>query len=399
MKIILAPDSFKGSMTAREAADAMAEGIRRVCPQAELIRLPLADGGEGTVDALVSATAGVVKTARVCGPLGEMINAHWGLLGPKGDTAIIEMAAAAGLSLLSSEQRDPGRATTYGVGELLREAVQSGVRHVIIGLGGSATNDGGAGAMQALGARFLDAAGQSLPEKLGGRDLKHLARIDPSGLRFPLGEVALTTASDVTNPLLGPNGASAVYGPQKGANAETVAELDAALTNYAEILKGDLGKDIAAWPGAGAAGGLGAGFMAFLDASMQSGIDLVLDTIRFDDTLNGADWVWTGEGRIDAQTLHGKTILGVLHRCRRQNVPVLAFGGSVDEAAADALVSAGLRAAFPIVPGPMTLAEAMQDGQRLLAEAATQVMRLLSGHAAVIMIVLVMRLLATGSPA
>lgn len=377
MKIILAPDSFKGSMTALEAAEAMADGIRRVCPNAELVFLPLADGGEGTVDALVAATAGRMQTAWVTGPLGEPVEARWGQLGSSGEAAVVEMAAAAGLPLLSAEQRDPLRATTYGVGELLLDALQSRAKRIVIGLGGSATNDGGAGAMQALGVRFFDLEGRLLPEKIGGRDLARLARVDVSGLRFPVGDVSLTIASDVSNPLLGPNGASAVYGPQKGASAADVAELDAALANYAKVLRRDLGKDVAALPGAGAAGGFGAGLMAFLDAHLQSGIDLVLDAAGFHEKLAGADWVWTGEGRIDAQTLQGKTIAGVLRRCHPQNIPVIAFGGSVDDAAAEALASAGLRAAFSLVSGPMTLEEAMQDGKRLTAQAAARVMRLL----------------------
>ncbi len=377
MKILLAPDSFKGSMTALKAAEAMAAGIKRVRPDAEIVLLPLADGGEGTVAALVAATAGQTRTAQVTGPLGGTIEARWGLLGPDGKTAVVEMAEAAGLTLVPMGWRDPKRTTTYGVGELIWEVVRSGAHHIIIGLGGSATSDGGAGALQALGVRFLDAGGQSLPEKLGGADLLRLARIDTTGLRFPLGAVTVTIASDVTNPLLGPSGASAVYGPQKGATTEDVVTLDAALTNYAAVLTRDLGKDVAFLPGAGAAGGLGAGLLAVLDAQIGSGIDLVLDTAGFDDKVRGADWVWTGEGRIDAQTLSGKAISGVLRRCCLFGTSVLAFGGSVDSAAADALASAGLRSAFPIVSGPMALEDAVQDGRRLLAETAARVMRLL----------------------
>jgi len=377
MKIILAPDSFKGSLTALEAADAMAAGIRRVCPETEIVLLPLADGGEGTVDALVAATGGHIQSARVTGPLGEPVDAHWGLLGPDGKTAVVEMAAAAGLMLVPTARRYPKHTTTYGIGELLLVAVQSGVREIIVGLGGSGTNDGGAGALQALGVRFLDAHGQDLPEKLTGGDLTRLARIDISGLQFPVGSVKVTIASDVTNPLLGPNGASAIYGPQKGASAEDVLELDAALANYAAVIERDLNRDVAERPGAGAAGGLGAGLMSVLDARMQSGIDLVLDMAGFDEKLAGADWIWTGEGRIDAQTLHGKAISGVLRRCQAFGIPVLAFGGSVDADAADALAEAGLQSAFPIVSGPMGLEEAMRDGRRLLTETAARVMRLL----------------------
>lgn len=377
MKILLAPDSFKGSLTALEAADAMAAGIRRVCSETEIVLLPLADGGEGTVDALVAATGGRIQSTRVTGPLGEAVDAHWGLLGPGGETAVIEMAAAAGLMLVPTARRYPKHTTTYGVGELLLAAVQNGASEIIVGLGGSGTNDGGAGALQALGVRFLDADGRLLLRKLGGGNLLRLAHIDTSGLRFPAGRVQITIASDVTNPLLGPNGASAVYGPQKGASAEDVLELDAALANYAAVIERDLNRDVAERPGAGAAGGLGAGLMAVLDARMQSGIDLVLDTAGFDEKLAGADWVWTGEGRIDAQTLHGKAISGVLRRYRTHGVRVLAFGGSVDADAAEALAAAGLVSAFPIVSGPMSLESAMQNGRQLLTEAAARVMRLL----------------------
>lgn len=286
------------------------------------------------------------------------------------------MAAAAGLTLVSPAKQDPMRATTYGVGELFLEAARSGATRLIVGLGGSATNDGGAGALSALGVRFLDAYGQSLPRTLGGGDLIRLAAIDPSGLRFPP-SISLVIASDVTSPLLGPSGASAVFGPQKGADAAAVAALDDALANYAAVIRRDLGKDVAFLPGAGAAGGLGAGLMAFFDAQVQSGIDLVLDAAGFDDKMVGANWVWTGEGRLDAQTLHGKAIAGVLRRCQRQNVPVLAFGGSVDSAAADTLAASGLKAAFSIVPGPLSLRDAMRHGPRLLADAAARVSRLL----------------------
>ena len=375
MKFLLAPDSFKGSLSALEAAEAMAGGIRRACPQAELSLLPLADGGEGTAESLVSATGGQRLSAFVTGPLNTPVNAAYGLLGSEGKSAVVEMASAAGLPLVPPAQRDPRRTTTYGVGELLRLAAGSVVQTLIVGLGGSATNDGGAGAMQALGVRFLDAAGDSLPTPITGGDLARLARIDASELRFPP-NVKVVIASDVTNPLLGPVGASAVYGPQKGADAEAVAELDAALSLYADVIKRDLGVDVAGRAGGGAAGGLGAGLMAFLGAEMRSGIDLVLDAAGFDEKVKGADWVFTGEGRIDGQTLQGKTISGVLRRCLASGVPVLAFGGSVDDGAADRLAEHGLRAAFPIVSGPMTLEQAISDGRRLLTEAATRVTRL-----------------------
>ncbi len=377
MKILLAPDSFKGSLSAAQAAAAMAAGVRRARPDAEIVLLPLADGGEGTVEALVLATGGQRKTLRVTGPLGEPVEAMYGLLGPDGKTAVIEMAAAAGLPLVPPDRRDPRRTTTWGAGELLRRVAEAGARRIIVGLGGSATNDGGAGALQALGVRFLDAGGQSLPAPLGGADLARLARIEAADLPTLFAGVEIVIASDVTNLLLGPIGASAVYGPQKGADAATVAELDAALTNYAAVLRRDLGKDVSGLPGAGAAGGMGAGLMAFLDARMQSGIDLVLDAARFEAQAAGADWLLTGEGRIDAQTLHGKTIMGVLGRCRPLGIPVVAFGGAVDDGAGEPLAAAGLRVAFPIISGPMSLEDAMRDAGALLTQAVVRVVRLL----------------------
>ena len=378
MKILCAPDSFKGSLSSPEAAAAMARGIRRALPTATVVCLPLADGGEGTLEALLTATGGRRILVTVAGPLGEPVHAAFGLLGPNEETAVVEMASAAGLGLVPPEQRDPRRTSTYGVGQLMQAAVQAGARRLIVGLGGSATNDGGAGAMQALGIRFLDKAGHPLPPGLGGGDLRLIARVDASTLAFPRGAVPVTIASDVTNPLIGQQGASAVYGPQKGATPDIVAELDAALAHCAQILQRDIGQDIATQSGAGAAGGLGAALLAFLGAQMQSGIDLVLDVSGFNDHARDSDWVFTGEGRIDAQTLHGKTIAGVLARCAALgDIPVVAFGGSVDGAAADALAAQGLCAAFPIVSGPMPLEHALRDAAHLLEHAAERVTRLL----------------------
>lgn len=377
MRIIIAPDSFKGSLAAAEAAAAMAVGVRRAHPDAQVALLPLADGGEGTTEALVLATGGRCESLQVMGPLGEPVQAVWGRLGLDGETAIVEMAAAAGLPLVPPDRRDPRRTTTWGAGELLRQAIRQGAKRIIVGLGGSATNDGGAGAMQALGVRFRDAAGRPLPEPITGGDLARLARVDASALPALFAGVEVVIASDVTSPLLGPNGASAVYGPQKGADAAMAAELDAALAQYAAVLRRDLGRDVADLPGAGAAGGMGAGLMAFLDARMHSGVDLVLDAARFEEQAAGADWLLTGEGRIDAQTLSGKTISGVLRRCRPLGLPSIAFGGSVDDAAGERLAADGLRAAFPIVPGPMSLEDAMRDAGMLLTQAVARVVRLL----------------------
>lgn len=377
MKIILAPDSFKGSLSAPQAAEAMAAGVRRVRPEMQIITLPLADGGEGTLDALLAATNGRRMSLSVHSPLGTMVDAAWGVIGD-GRTAVVEMAQAAGLGLVPEPKRDPRRATTYGVGALLQAAANTGVEEIIVGLGGSATNDGGAGALQALGGQFWDEDGQLLPDGIGGAALSRLARIDASRLRFPTGRIRVVLATDVSNPLLGPQGASAVYGPQKGADAQTVAELDSALSRFADVVRRDLGLDVANEPGAGAAGGLGFGLMALLGAKRRSGIDLVLDAIGFEAQARDADWVWTGEGHIDAQTIHGKVIAGVLARCRGLGVPVVAFGGSVDEDAAEALAGHGLQAAIPIVSGPMTLPEAMRDGARLLQDAAARTTRLIA---------------------
>ena len=370
MKVIISPDSFKGSMTARAAAAAMAAGVRRVWPDAEVILLPLADGGEGTAEALTSATGGRRVTRQVRGPLGTPVEASFGLLGHDGRTAVVEMAQAAGLGLVPTDQRDPRRTTTYGVGELLRAAVETGVQEIIVGLGGSATNDGGAGAMQALGVRFLDESGQPLPP--GGAALAHLAQIETDSLDFPLHRVTVTAASDVRNPLIGPDGASAVYGPQKGADPAMVAELDAALTHYAKVVRRDTGRDIASLPGAGAAGGLGAALAAFLNATFRPGIDVVLDAAAFDAQARDADWVLTGEGRIDSQTLSGKAIAGIVVRCEKVGVPVIAFGGTVEEGAADALRAQGLWDAVPMVAGAVPLDEAMQEPARVLEDAVAR---------------------------
>jgi len=386
MKIIVAPDSLKGSVSSPEAAQAMARGIARAAPNAEVVLLPLADGGEGTLDALLLAADGPRITLSVRGPLGDPVQAAYGLLTPKdgtainNSTAIVEMAQAAGLNLVPHGKRDLGRASTYGVGELVLAAARSGAARVVVGLGGSGTNDGGAGAMQALGVRFYDARGVLLPPGVGAGHLKRIARIDMEELAFPVGAVSLVIASDVTNPLLGAEGASQVYGPQKGASPAAVAEMDGALAHYAALPKRDLGlgQDVAGRPGVGAGGGLGVSLMAFFGADRQSGIDLVLDAVGFDQKARGADWVFTAEGRIDAQTLQGKAIAGILARCRALGpLPVVALAGSVDSEAADTLARQGLVAAFSITPGPMPLETAMAQGALLLEQTAERVARLL----------------------
>ncbi|MHB1190020.1 MAG: glycerate kinase [Armatimonadota bacterium] len=370
MKIVIAPDSFKGSLTASEVADAVAVGLLRAVPNAELDIVPLADGGEGTVEALVRAAGGQVRRMRVTGPLGEPVDAFYGLLND--GTAVVEMAAASGLPLVPVERRDPRVTTTYGTGELIRAALDAGCRRIILGIGGSATNDGGIGAMQALGASFRDADGREVG--LGGRELARIRSIDLSGLDARIARTGIVVACDVDNPLTGPRGASAVFGPQKGATPDMVSELDAGLRNLAELMRA-LGKDVESAPGAGAAGGLGAAAMAFLSAEMRPGIDIVLEAVRFPERVRGAELIVTGEGRIDSQTLSGKTISGVLRVARCEGVPVLAIGGGVEKWGYE-LLNHGAVAVLPIVNGPMTLEEAQERAAELISAVCEQAARL-----------------------
>jgi glycerate 2-kinase len=377
MKLVVCPDSFKGSLTSVQAVEAIERGVRKAMGtgSVEIVKIPLADGGEGTVDALVRATGGELRRVAVMDPLLRKTEATFGVLGDA-TTAVIEMASASGLCLLSDAERNPLVASTYGTGELLLAAVETGARKVIVGIGGSATNDGGAGAMAALGVRFLDGDGRDLPP--GGAALARLARIDASGLRFPRNNVEVEVACDVRNPLCGPEGASAVFGPQKGATAQMVAQLDAALRHYADVAKRDLGVEIADLPGAGAAGGLGAGLAAFLGAQLRSGIDIVLDVVGFNDAVRGADWVITGEGALDQQTPYGKVISGVLKRSRAAGVRVVALAGSVS-GELDALYDMGLTSAFSIVPGLVEPRTAMRQASLFLESTAERVARLLAG--------------------
>ncbi len=331
MKIVVAPDKFKGSLTAEQAAAAIARGVKRVLPRAEILRVPVADGGEGTMRALVKATRGRVVRRKVVGPLGNTVTASFGILGGKKSqrTAVIEMAEASGLKLVPSTKRNPLVTTTYGTGQLIRAAIELGCKKIIVAIGGSATNDAGAGMAQALGWQLLDANGKQIG--FGGGALKNLSRIQRtrfqvSGFRF---QPSVLVACDVQNPLYGKNGAAFIYAPQKGATPAMVRELDNGLRHFAKIVKRDLGKDVAHFAGAGAAGGLGAGLVAFLDAELQSGAGLVLETIGFDDLLRGADLVITGEGKIDDQTAQGKAPWGVASAAKRSSIPVIAFGGSV----------------------------------------------------------------------
>ena len=374
MKIVIAPDSFKGSLTARQAADAIERGVRRVTPDADIISIPMADGGEGTVRALVDATGGRLIPVRVTGPLGEPVAATYGILGD-GTTAVIEMAEAAGLHLVGIAP-DPLRATTRGVGELILDALGRGAERIIVGLGGSATNDGGAGTAPAPGVRLVGAGGWNPPG--GGGGGADLARIDCTGLDPRVTRAPIVLASDVTNPLTGPDGATAVFGPQKGATPAMIEQLDRALGHYAEVIRRDTGRSVDAIPGAGAAGGLGTGFLAFTDATMRSGIDLVIETVGLKERSVGADYCFTGEGCVDGQTQYGKTPMGAA-RAVHEAAPacrVIALAGSIGEDA-EQLNALGFAAVFGIQPGAVSLQEALAGASRNLERTAEQVMRLL----------------------
>ena len=373
MRIIVAPDSFKGSVSALGVAEAMERGIHTVFPGAEVLKVPIADGGEGTVEALVAATGGRLMHTQVRGPLGDPVRAHWGMSGD-GATAFLEMAAASGLPLIARERRDPCITSTFGTGELMKAALDAGLRKLVIGIGGSATNDGGTGMARALGVRFLDAEGRELPE--GGAALARLARIDLSALDPRLAEASLLVACDVDNPLCGPRGASAVYGPQKGATPEMVAELDTALGVFAGVAASATGREVALLPGAGAAGGLGAGLLFFTPASLRPGVAIVLETTGFEALVQGADLVITGEGRTDFQTAMGKAPVGVAAVAKRHGVPVLCLSGGLGEGADDVLAH-GIDALASTVPQPMTLEACMGLGPALVEAAAARACRLL----------------------
>ena len=377
MKVVVAPDKFKGSLSAPDAARAMARGVAAACPEASLVLVPMADGGEGTVEALVAATGGTFREANVTGPLGEPVVARFGLLGD-GTTAVLEMATASGLVLVPRERRDPLRATTRGTGDLLRAALDLGVTSIILGIGGSATNDGGAGLAQALGARLLDEDGQELSP--GGAALARLDRIDAFGLDPRLARTSIRVACDVANLLCGPTGASAVYGPQKGATPEDVARLDATLAHYARIIARDLGRDVAGLPGAGAAGGLGAGLVAFAGGMLTPGIDLVIGAVGLRDRLRGADLCLTGEGSIDASSAFGKTAVGVARLARELGVPCLALAGMIGDGAG-AVLTEGIAAYASIAPGPGPFDRAIAETAPRLERATEQFVRAyLAGH-------------------
>ena len=373
MRIIIAPDSFKGSLTSIEASQAMAAGIRRIFPQAELIEIPVADGGEGTLAAIVHAGGGQLISQQVQGPLGEPVTARWGLL-DNNKTAIIEMAEASGLLLIPPLLRNPGITSTFGTGELIRSALDYNVEKIIVAIGGSATNDGGSGMASALGVRFIDRQKKLLPS--GGEALLNLANIDVSGLDPRIKKTNIIIASDVKNPLCGPHGASLVYGPQKGATPATAHLLDQALKHYARKAQTIFGVDIDTPEGSGAAGGLGAGLMLFLGAKFKSGIDLVLDTLHFDEQLVNTNLVFTGEGCTDEQTLQGKVPIGIAARTSQHNIPVICISGTLGEMH-QKIFAAGIAGAASIVSRPMTLGQCMQEAYTLLTDETERVCRLL----------------------
>ncbi len=373
MKIVIAPDSFKESMSAMEAACAIEKGFKQVFPDAEYVKVPMADGGEGTVRSMVDATGGEIRKETVTGPLGTEVEAFYGITGDR-KMAVIEMAAASGIHLVPKEKRNPLVTTTKGTGELIRAALDQGVKRIVIGIGGSATNDGGAGMAQALGAKLLDKDGN--PLGVGGGELSKLDSIDLSQLDPRLKEVHIEVACDVDHPLTGERGASAVFGPQKGATPEMVAILDANLARYAQVVKETLGIDVDPIPGAGAAGGLGAGLVAFLGASLKRGVDVVAEAVQLDKHMVQASLVITGEGKIDGQTIHGKTPVGVAKRAKKYGIPVIGIAGMLGENC-DAVYRHGIDALFSIVPGTVSLETALLNGEKYTEQLAGNLARLI----------------------
>ncbi len=368
MKFICAPDSFKESVTAEQAAEAMRRGIVAVFPDAHVDLCPIADGGDGTVEAMLAATDGQLRHTTVRGPLGDPVDARWGLLGD-GATAVIEMAAASGMALLSAEKRNPMLTSTFGTGELIKAALDAGAKRILVGIGGSATNDGGTGMAQALGVRFF--GDEQITDAMTGGLIPRIERIDVSELDTRITDVEIIVACDVTNPLTGPNGAAHIYGPQKGADPAMVEQLDAALVHLALLW----GADVSDLPGAGAAGGLGGGLMVFLGAKLERGAEMVLDAVGFDDRVAGCDWCFTGEGRLDGQSISGKATMTVAQRARGHGVKTIALVGCTG-AEVEKTLDAGLSAYYAIGEG-VPLEEAIRRGAELLERKMAEVCRAL----------------------
>ena len=371
--IVLAPDSFKESMTAKEACVAMERGIKKVNSNIQCIHVPMADGGEGTMQSLVDATGGEVYSLEVVGPLGNKVKAEYGILG-NGEIGVLEMASASGIHLVSLEERNPLITTTYGTGEIIKACLDRGVKKLLIGIGGSATNDGGVGVIQALGGRLLDKEGNELG--FGGGELEKLDRIDLTNFDRRLKDVVIEVACDVSNPLCGENGASYIFGPQKGASVEMIKILDNNLKHYAKVIKEQFGKDVLEIAGAGAAGGLGAGLMVFLNGNLKKGIEIVIEYSGLEKKVKNCDMVWTGEGSIDFQTQYGKTPLGVATVAKKYNKPVVALAGRVGDDI-DILYEKGIDSIFGIMRGVTTIDEALKNGKENIERTSENIARLM----------------------
>lgn len=381
MKIVIAPDSFKESLSALEVANAIEQGLRQVIPDCEIVKIPVADGGEGTVQSMVDATGGTMVNLAVIGPLGNRVQAHYGILGSgsnghlathsnAGPIAVIEMASASGLHHVPRQQRNPLLTTSYGTGELICDALNRGIKHIILGLGGSATNDGGAGMAQALDILLLDNQGKTL--SAGGAALANLASIDMTNAHPLLSQCTFEVACDVDNPLCGERGASTIFGPQKGATPEMVKQLDSALAHYADTLVQAGIADHREQAGAGAAGGMGLGVMAFLNAELKPGVEIVMQTVGLADKIRGADLVITGEGRIDGQTVFGKTPMGVLKQAKLQGIPTIGIAGCLGENA-NAILDQGMQAIFPIIPALSSLDNVLANAKLNLCNTARNI--------------------------
>ena len=374
MKIVIAPDSFKGSLSAAEVAEAIETGFRAVYPDAEYVKVPMADGGEGTVQSLVDATSGTIITELVSGPMGDMVAGFFGILGDR-QTAVIEMAAASGIHWVRPKERDVFLASSFGTGQLINAALDRGCDKLIVGLGGSATNDGGIGMMKALGAQFFDQDGVQLAADV--RALLQLASIDLQYLDPRLDKTEIVVACDVDNPLCGENGAARVFGPQKGATEEDISVLDQALTRYGDILSANAGRDIASEPGAGAAGGMGAAFIGLIDAVLKPGVDIVIEIVDLANSLVDANLVITGEGRVDNQTIHGKTPTGVAKVAKSCNLPVICITGSVEDGA-DFTHQLGIDEIYSVTEGDYDLTEVLIEAEHKLTQAAQKIAKSLN---------------------
>ena len=374
MKIVISPQSFKGSLSAMEVAIAMREGALKVFPNANIVLCPVADGGDGTLETLVDISGGEIHQSSVHNPIGELINAEWGAMGDA-STAVIEMARSSGLALLNLDQLDPLNASTYGLGELIKNALNNGFRNFIIGIGGSATTDAGAGMAQALGIKLLDKNGRSLTP--GGIHLKDLYEIDMASIDTRILDSDFQIACDVTNPLTGPEGAAEVYGPQKGATSKMIKDLDEALENFSQIVIKTINKDVSKLPGSGAAGGLGAGMIAFTNAKLKPGIDIILDAIGLKEKISDADLVITGEGGMDFQTVYDKAPIGVAKIANLFNIPTIGISGMLGKDY-QIVHDHGIDAALSIVTGPMSLAEASGNSRKLISDSVNESLRLIT---------------------